>query len=93
MGLRSELAPGDYLKIVLLGYMRSNNVHISCSCKFTRADDCVDEGSEEDIMGLCNGRRECTIDPASSLFGDPCPGMVNYVEVENTCVPERKGIT
>ena len=51
---------------------------------------CISEGSEGILMGLCQGKETCEVDPTNSIYsvigGDPCPSTVKYIEVDYHCV-------
>lgn len=35
----------------------------------------------------CNEKRNCSIQANTSLFSDPCPGTMKYLEAQYHCVP------
>lgn len=49
-------------------------------------DTCTSKTSKAHIISLCNGEQSCLIPPVSKLFGDPCPGVSKYIEVDYQCV-------
>lgn len=39
----------------------------------------------------CNNQQKCTVDVSNNLFGDPCPYVPKYLEVNYTCVAIHEG--
>jgi len=46
---------------------------------------CVAGNSQQKLKSLCNGKQSCAINPSNTVFGDPCRGVVKYVEVTYEC--------
>ena len=38
------------------------------------------------VDGLCSGEQTCDITANNALFGDPCPGTLEYLQVHYTCL-------
>ena len=52
--------------------------------------------SNQNIVNLikkrCDGREKCEINVNNDVFGDPCPGIEKYLQVDYECI-EKNAIT
>ena len=55
------------------------------SCGNYTVGSCNADNSTNIIESSCLGRRYCTINTNTKLFGDPCHGVVKYLAVEVHC--------
>lgn len=51
--------------------------------------DCPASDALFDLSNLCNGNTECTVEATSATWGDPCPGVTKYLEVQYECQESR----
>ncbi|CAD5120030.1 DgyrCDS8611 [Dimorphilus gyrociliatus] len=52
-------------------------------------NNCASENSNAIVKRQCNGKSSCSVLAKNSVFGDPCPGIFKYLEVEYKCKPQR----
>lgn len=57
-----------------------------CSSRTISKTDCRAQDSEEIVKNECYGKTNCSIHASNSVFGDPCRGVIKYLEVKFTCV-------
>jgi latrophilin 1 len=50
--------------------------------------DCTSQRSYYVIANSCGMKKSCTLSASISLFDDPCPGTLKYLEAHYQCVPE-----
>ncbi|XP_030832279.1 mucin-22-like [Strongylocentrotus purpuratus] len=55
------------------------------TCVEASKTDCILDVSSEPDLASCNGQQQCTVYASNSLFGDPCPGTVKYLEITYSC--------
>ncbi|KAK7592942.1 hypothetical protein V9T40_007694 [Parthenolecanium corni] len=46
---------------------------------------CMSHRSFTILQGRCNQKRNCSVSASTSLFDDPCPGTVKYLEAHYAC--------
>lgn len=46
---------------------------------------CQTSNTQKIAMLMCNGRRECSLEAANDVFGDPCVGTYKYLYLEFVC--------
>ncbi|GLV41375.1 Calcium-independent receptor for alpha-latrotoxin [Carabus blaptoides fortunei] len=79
-----ECKSGGFLIIMNATFGRvSNNI---CPDK-TLVDfiTCRAENTYDKVKALCNGKQRCTINATNTYFGDACPGLSKYLEVQYKC--------
>ncbi|KAK7586193.1 hypothetical protein V9T40_004069 [Parthenolecanium corni] len=47
---------------------------------------CMSHRSLLILQGRCNSKQNCSIAASTSLFDDPCPGTMKYLEAQYTCI-------
>lgn len=45
------------------------------------------------MRNICEGKQSCIINPANSVFGNPCPGTEKYVHVDYHCMKRKYKVT
>ena len=45
------------------------------------------------LLYRCSDREECSVSANSTLFGDPCPGTLKYLQAHYQCLPAAKVTT
>lgn len=48
---------------------------------------CISHRSFSILQGRCGSKQNCSVAASTSLFDDPCPGTVKYLEAHYVCVP------
>lgn len=54
-------------------------------CSWSLTGDCEATGSLDVVRGLCQHKQSCSLQARSATFGDPCPGVKKYLNVEYNC--------
>lgn len=54
-------------------------------CGYNPNNNCYAKSSPGIITGNCQGKGACTLSPKNSVFGDPCGGVVKYIDVQYEC--------
>ncbi len=62
-----------------------NNASVCTSDTGIQSAQCESETATAVLSQLCNGQPNCVLIVSTALFGDPCPGMAKYADVEYTC--------
>ncbi|CAH1802125.1 unnamed protein product [Owenia fusiformis] len=82
--------PGSTMHITYANYGRKDNT--TCQHVFDDKDyhfdtNCQSEKSTMKIVkALCEGKPSCHLRALNSIYGDPCPGVYKYLEVDFICV-------
>ncbi|GLV41378.1 LDL receptor related protein 4 [Carabus blaptoides fortunei] len=76
---------GKVLKIMSANYGRTN----ASLCEPFENINCRTPGSLSIIKNKCEGQTSCTVMATNYVFGDPCYGVVKYIEAEYQCVPDK----
>ncbi|VDI31673.1 Hypothetical predicted protein [Mytilus galloprovincialis] len=63
---------------------RSNKV--TCFIGNVGNTKCSASGVQQKLRTLCNGKRECSLSAGGNMFGNPCPGITKYLELQYKCV-------
>ncbi|XP_063438001.1 uncharacterized protein LOC134719020 [Mytilus trossulus] len=50
-----------------------------------KTSNCRSPASDGKVKSQCNGKSLCELTANNHQFGDPCPGVVKYLEVKYTC--------
>ena len=58
-------------------------------CGISRTTTCFSHNAFDIVSNNCGGKQRCTIKANNYIFGDPCKGVLKYLEVVYECV---KGI-
>lgn len=72
------------IRVTNVLYGRNNNSVCLGQSNETLAS-CDSQTALETLSTLCNGQNDCAIIPSTSLFGDPCPGVSKYADIEYAC--------
>ena len=51
---------------------------------------CKSPGSLAKVEGMCNYHSKCELRATNKVFGDPCGGILKYLDVTYTCVERGK---
>jgi len=54
-------------------------------CGHNKATGCVSPTSSDIIRRRCQGRTSCRLRASNSVFGNPCRGVVKYIEIKYEC--------
>ncbi len=80
-----QCAANNVIRIKDVMYGRLNNTVCSSMPNETTAQ-CKSQTALQTLSPLCNGKHSCVLIPSTSLFGDPCPNVTKYVDVDYTCL-------
>lgn len=86
--LQISCEPGTLIHLIRANYGRFS---ISICNEHGNLDwsvDCTSQRSYYVIANSCGMKKSCTLSASSSLFDDPCPGTLKYLEAHYQCVPE-----
>ncbi|GLV41379.1 Calcium-independent receptor for alpha-latrotoxin [Carabus blaptoides fortunei] len=81
--MKLECNKGEVLKIMSANYGRTN----ANLCEPNGNTNCRASGSLSIIKNKCEGQTSCTVMATNDVFGDPCHGVVKYIEAQYQCVP------
>ncbi|XP_035657369.1 uncharacterized protein LOC118403040 [Branchiostoma floridae] len=85
--LQLSCVEGKTLLILDANYGRTSTDH-ACPCSTCRAD-CRAVNSLSVVRSACQGKRQCAVRAAYSIFGeDPCWGVQKYLEASYRCITE-----
>ncbi|UYV65988.1 hypothetical protein LAZ67_3006073 [Cordylochernes scorpioides] len=79
--------PGHYIHLIRANYGRFS---ISICNEHGTLDwsvDCTSHRSFRVMSRSCAMKNSCSLPAATSMFGDPCPGTLKYLEAHYQCVP------
>ncbi|XP_070537090.1 adhesion G protein-coupled receptor L2-like [Ptychodera flava] len=51
--------------------------------------DCIGASSHSTVSEECDGTASCSVSVKNTIFGDPCGGIVKYLNVSYTCLSDR----
>ena len=83
-----QCAANNVIRIKDVMYGRLNSTVCSSMPNETTTQ-CKSQTALQALSPLCNGKKSCVLIPSTSLFGDPCPDVTKYVDVDYTCLGKR----
>ena len=63
-----------------------------CPHQYMNNDNCYASKSLFIVKQKCGGKTLCSINAKRDIFGDPCPGIYKYLEVNFRCEPKEGNI-
>jgi len=78
---------GKKIKIVTANYGRTEADTKICPYhkNHIHKTDCVSSSSLAKVIGICDGKESCVINPTNTVFGDPCYGTYKYLDITYKC--------
>ena len=79
---------GQIIKLGYANYGRTSDIPCQSIRKYiTRT--CKSTDSLKIAKKECEGKNHCVAKALNSVFGNPCPGVIKYLELRYQCVPEK----
>lgn len=78
---------GKVIQISSASYGRQDNVTCSFELPLSQHNqtDCASSVTHYNVYNRCNGRSVCSVKATNSVFGEPCFGTYNYLQVDYSC--------
>jgi hypothetical protein len=74
----------EVIRVKSVMYGRKNASVCTSGSNDTLAS-CESQTGLSALSPLCNGKQNCALIPSTSLFGDPCPGISKYADIDYSC--------
>jgi len=90
-GAQTIKCPGNTVIDVKSGYYGRLDKYF-CGYKDSYHTECVSSVSQHKVKVACNGENQCTLNPSSDVYGNPCDSTEKYLQVNYSCEskPEKK---
>ncbi|KAI8484063.1 hypothetical protein Bbelb_381810 [Branchiostoma belcheri] len=89
--LKLSCSNGEKLFILDAIYGRTTDFDTCCPRSWWSkcgADSCPAPNSLEAVKTECQGKQQCSVEASNDVFGDPCHGVLKYLEVSSACIRE-----
>ena len=84
-----ECEEGEYISPVRANFGRFDSGICNPTGNKVWSTRCIQPTTLRQVNSICEGRRSCSIDVTSSVFGDPCPDTYKYLEIHYSCQTQK----
>uniref|UniRef100_A0A0A9VTS3 Latrophilin Cirl n=3 Tax=Lygus hesperus TaxID=30085 RepID=A0A0A9VTS3_LYGHE len=85
--LRIECKNGELIDLLRANYGRFSITVCNDHGNTEWSVNCMAPKSRRVLQSMCNQQQNCSILASTSLFAEPCPGTLKYLEAHYRCVP------
>ena len=76
---------GQVIKVENANYGRTSQIPCQNSRKYITTN-CKASNSLQKTKEICEGKRTCILRALNTVYGNPCPGVIKYLEFRFQCV-------
>lgn len=85
--LKIECRDGELIKLIRANYGRFSITICNDHGNTEWSVNCMSPKSLRVLLSRCSEYQNCSIPASTSMFGDPCPGTLKYLEAHYQCLP------
>ncbi|XP_017774015.1 PREDICTED: latrophilin Cirl isoform X3 [Nicrophorus vespilloides] len=85
--LKIECKDGELIKLIRANYGRFSITICNDHGNTDWSVNCMSAKSLRVLHSRCYDKQNCSIPASTSMFGDPCPGTLKYLEAHYQCAP------